>query len=1201
MTIDIRSLAILLSLASLLQVIVLAVQYRLNRHQPGAGWWVVGTFLFALAFVANYLRDIPPFQAGAIVLNNLLFYAALSAIYVGVARFFGQKVQVKLVLGMGTIFVLVAIYFTVNDNLGVRRVNFSVALALLCLLIGWSLWRCRQRPLLLTARILALVFFANVVFYAVRGLTPFFVDTVGEIFTASLTQTASYLNGLILSTVWTFGFIILINQQLNAEINQANANLERIFNTSPDAVVISRLTDGVLVRVNDGFTALCGYTRSEAIGKSALEINIWRDEADRQRMTELLHATGVCDNLELTFQRKDGSQFTGIVSAKLITLHDMPHIISVTRDITERKLAEDALRKSEEKFRAMAALLPQIIFETDLQGRLTYVNRQAYVTFGYPENVSMVGTLSLAFHVPEERDRVIANIQRRSRGEPVDDIEYTMLRRDGSTFPALVFSTPIVQDGKPAGLRGIIVDITERKQTEEALRNTNAYLENLIDYANAPIIVWDPRLRITRFNHAFEQLTGYREDEMLGRSPELLFPPAEVATSMAQIRQTSTGKRWKTVEIRILHCNGAVRTVLWNSATVFATDGVTPVATIAQGQDITERKQAEDAVRAAEARYARAVRGTSDGLWDWNIQTGAAYYSPRYRELLGYASAEFVADIGDFYAIVHPDDLAHVEAVERAHLEERVPYNVELRMRTQHGDYRWFQSRAQAEWDAEGNALHLAGSITDISQRKRTEAALLVAKEQAEAANRAKSDFLANMSHELRTPLNAILGFSELLSRDARLTAEQQHNLTIINRSGEHLLRLINDVLDMAKIESGRASVQEREFDLHRLIGEMGDLFSIRAAEKGLTLEVTLAPGTPAAVVADEGKLRQMLINLLGNAFKFTDAGGVALAVTAAADERGAYWLRFAVRDTGPGIPSEDLAAIFEPFVQVVHGYQVQEGTGLGLPISRQFARLMGGDITVTSAGPPHQGSEFVLEVPVRTAESDASPPLPSSLPPQRLAPGQPAYRLLIVEDRAESRKLLGDLLTRMGFAVCAAENGKQALRLWSEWQPHLIWMDMRMPVMDGRAAVRHIRAAGDISTIIIAISASVLPEERAAVIAEGCNDFVGKPYREQEIVDCLVRHLGVQMMALPGAEGSSAAVISPLELAGMSAAWRGQVAQAAVAADVAELHRLADGAAATQPQVAASLRNWINLYDYGAILAAVAANEEHDYAANER
>jgi PAS domain S-box-containing protein len=413
----------------------------------------------------------------------------------------------------------------------------------------------------------------------------------------------------------------------------------------------------------------------------------------------------------------------------------------------------------------------------------------------------------------------------------------------------------------------------------------------------------------------------------------------------------------------------------------------------------------------------------------------------------------------------------------------------------------------------------------DITDSKRVEQQLKQAKQAAEAANLAKGQFLASMSHELRTPLNAILGFAQLMVRDTSLKDNHRSYLKIIHDSGEHLLELINDVLDMSKIESGRITLNITSFDLYHLLDTLEQMFRLKVSDKSLQLLFRRSHQVPQWINIDEGKLRQILINLLSNAIKFTNQGSVILSIDIDANDSPESKpllesqvpekaptptiLKFTVEDTGEGIPTNYLGKIFEAFEQTELGKRTAEGTGLGLPISLKFTQFMGGEITVSSQ--LGVGSTFRVYLPVNVSSS----PVPLRQTSDRyiigLAPNQPEYRLLVVEDRWESRHLLVKILEAVGFKVREAENGTEAIAIWEEWQPHLIWMDMRMPVMDGYEATRQIKShlKGQ-ATVIIALTASALEEEKAIILSAGCDDFVRKPFREALIFDKLAEYLGV-------------------------------------------------------------------------------------------
>ncbi|MDM8525404.1 ATP-binding protein [Desulfococcaceae bacterium HSG8] len=402
----------------------------------------------------------------------------------------------------------------------------------------------------------------------------------------------------------------------------------------------------------------------------------------------------------------------------------------------------------------------------------------------------------------------------------------------------------------------------------------------------------------------------------------------------------------------------------------------------------------------------------------------------------------------------------------------------------------------------------IAEQLGRIMEHKHAEIALRQAKEAAEAANRTKSDFLANMSHELRTPMNSILGFSKMMARDSNLDSEQKEKLRIITRSGEHLLNLINDILDMSKIEAGRIALIEADFDLHGLMNDIRDMFGILADQKGVGLDLEIGTDTPLYIRADRARLRQVIVNLVGNAVKYTHEGEILLSLSAERTDHH-YSLTFKVRDTGAGIAPEDMDRIFQPFVQSDAASKPSEGTGLGLSICSSLIRLMGGDLHVESR--EGEGSVFSFQVRVRPGGDVESQSVSRVSRVAGLAPGQPIWRILVVDDVDANRALLSNILKNSGFDIREAYSGGEALEAWETWRPHLIWMDLRMPEIDGLTATRCIRNTGDHQTVIIAISASAFVQDSEKAFAAGCNDFVSKPISEDEIFEKMSKHLELQ------------------------------------------------------------------------------------------
>jgi PAS domain S-box-containing protein len=528
----------------------------------------------------------------------------------------------------------------------------------------------------------------------------------------------------------------------------------------------------------------------------------------------------------------------------------------------------------------------------------------------------------------------------------------------------------------------------------------------------------------------------------------------------------------------------------------------------------------------SETRYRRIVDTANEGIWMLGEDAMTTSVNARMAEMLGYTCEEMTGrPVTDF--MYEADAADHILRVE--HRRQMQAEHFERRFRRSGGETLWTLVSAVPIIDDEHGFQGSFAMLTDITQRKLAEEELLrhkhrleetvqertselmLARDAAEAANKAKSVFLANMSHELRTPLNAILGFSSLLRKNPMFEENDRRNIEIINRSGEHLLTLINHVLEMAKIEAGRVQLDETPFDFGGMVQDVANMMQVRAAEKGLQLKIEQSSTIPRYVIGDQARLRQVLINLVGNALKFTRQGGVTIRLGTIKNTSSHIWIE--VEDSGAGIAPELQASIFEPFVQLGQHSDIN-GSGLGLSITRQFVALMNGRISMEST--PGKGSLFRVELPLKLAEQTDVINLKGIQEQEvvAVAPGQADFRILIVEDQLENQLLLVNLIDSIGLSYNVAENGKAGLALFKSWKPHLIFMDRRMPVMDGVEAMTIIRMLpGGKAVKIVAVTASAFTEQRTEMLAAGMDDFVSKPYHASEIYACLSRQLGLRFV----------------------------------------------------------------------------------------
>jgi len=884
------------------------------------------------------------------------------------------------------------------------------------------------------------------------------------------------------------------------KVEQTFRQTLEILDLASDAIIIRDMDDRIIYW-NQGAENLYGWTKAEVVGQyihtfletvfpKPLETVIAEFLQQGSWEGELHHTT--CDRRHIivasrwTLQR-DGE---GKPCAQL----------EINNDISDRKQAEDAIKQSEGRYRSLIAATSQLVWTADAEGRcVDQPSWRAYTGQTEAEMADGFGWLD-AIH-PDDRERTTQVWMEAVQTKTLYDVQYRIRGADGNYRYFQLRGVPILdEDGSLQEWIGTCSDIHDRKQAEDALKQSEERYRSLI--AATSQIVWtadaEGRCQDTPSMRAY---TGQTEAEVVGFGwLDAIHPDDCERTNQVWLEAVQTRSLYD-IEYRIRGADGNYRYFQGRGVPILDEDGNIR-EWIGVCSDIHDRKQAEDAIKQSEERYRSLILAISQIVWTTDAE-GRCQDTPSMRAYTGQTEAEVVGF--GWLDTIHSDDRERTVQVWMEAVQTRSLFEMEYRMRGTDGNYRYFQARGVPILNEDGSIREWVGTCIDIHDRKQAEFVMAKAKEAAEAASRAKSEFLANMSHELRTPLNGIMGYAQILQRSKVLNEEERSRIDVIYQCGSHLLTLINDILDLSKIEAQKVELQPTDFHFPAFLQGVAEMCRIRAEIKGIQFNFPSSPELPIGIRADEKRLRQVLINLLSNAIKFTDEGTVTFIVSFATEEK----IRFEIRDTGTGIAQDQLEAIFQPFEQVGDRRRQTEGTGLGLAISQRIVELMGSTIQVKSE--MNVGSIFWFDVHlsqadewVKTSQIDHRGQIIG------IKDRQP--KIVVIDDKWANRSVVSNLLSPIGFEVFEANDGQEGWEKVLEVEPDLIVTDLLMPELDGFELIKRVRESENFKDIIIIVSsASVFEADQYRSLEAGGNTFIPKPVQATELLQKLQQYLDLE------------------------------------------------------------------------------------------
>ena len=892
-------------------------------------------------------------------------------------------------------------------------------------------------------------------------------------------------------------------RRLAREAKVESAGLAAAVEQAAESIIITNV-EGTIQYVNPAFSRMTGYSTAEALGKNPRLLKSGlQDHAWYAQLWQTILGGGVWHG-ELVNRRKDGTFYTEEMTISPVRDPSgaITNFVAVKRDITERKRAEDSLRESEEKYKALIETTGTGYVIIDAEGRVLDANAEYVHLTGHQALQEILGRKVTEWTAAHDLARNAEAVKRCAEQGYVRNLEIEYDHGNGEFIPIELNAT-VIRSGKNVRILSLCRDITERKRAEEA----RALLASIVECSEDAIVGHTLDGKIASWNRGAEVLYGYSAKEVIGKPVPMLVAPEQVEDWRQNALKLARGERVSGVEGSAVRKDRKKFEVsLSISPIIDAAGRLTGSAAIIR--DITERKRAEEALRASEEQFRQLAENIRQAFFVAELDpVRVVYMSPAYEEIWGRPCREIYERPDAWLESVHPEDRERMtDFFEQS--SQRGEGMQEHRVVRHDGSVRSVRAQVFPVRDVQGKLYRLVGVVEDITAAKRAEAEIIKAKEAAESASRFKSEFLANMSHEIRTPMNGIVGMTEL-ALDTDLSPEQREYLEMVKSSADSLLTIINDVLDFSKIEAGRLELDLIEFNLRDSLEQTIKTLALRAHQKGLELVCDVQPQVPEMIIGDPTRFRQIIVNLVGNAIKFTHHGEIIVRVDLESHLEDAVGLHFEVIDTGIGIPPEKQQRIFEAFTQADGSSSLKYGgTGLGLAISKQLIEMMQGRIWVESQ--LGKGSAFHFTAAFSLGKA-TTPPKPTDLISLAGIP------VLVVDDSATNRRILDEMLARWRMKPTLAEGGERALELMFQARDAarafpLVLTDAHMPAMDGFALAERIRQDPTLAGATIMMLTSGGQRGDAARCRElGVAAYLTKPIRQSELRDAILTVMGAR------------------------------------------------------------------------------------------